>query len=240
MKNAVRRVIRRVTPLFVRVSAKALYDAESRMLLNLLIRRDTHTHQTTPTTYLDRYPETFAAARSLLKDSPTTRILSFGCSTGEEVLSLRKYFPTSAIVGAEINQESLEQCRKLKVDGAITFVESAPDQIDQLAPFDAIFAMSVLQRLPHLAARKHITNLAALYPFAQFERQIRAFDRWTRAPGLIVIQNTQYRFSDTDVSAKYDVVGSSAAPESARTYDRRSRLISGAPYTDTIFRKRIY
>ena len=58
-------------------------------------------HQTAPYTWLDRYPELFDLAARLAPDA--RRILSFGCSTGEELVSLRRRFPEAEIVGAEIN-----------------------------------------------------------------------------------------------------------------------------------------
>jgi cyclopropane fatty-acyl-phospholipid synthase-like methyltransferase len=227
-----------LTPLPLKVIAKAPFDQESRRLLKMLLRPDRTTHQTTPMTALDRYPETFTAVRDLLICVPEPRILSFGCSTGEEVLTLRRYLPGATIVGAEINKSCLEACRRLEVDGATHFVESTAQDIQQHGPYDAIFAMSVLQRLPHLVERKRIHNLSRLYPFAQFERQVVAFDQWLNKRGILVIQNTQYRFQDTTVAAGYRACGyDRTPPPTLRWFDRRGHLLKGHIYPDIIFQK---
>jgi tRNA G46 methylase TrmB len=62
-------------------------------------------HQLVDWTAPNRYPEIFAAAAAAAPDA--RRILSFGCSTGEECVSLAEYFPKSEIIGAEINVLSL-------------------------------------------------------------------------------------------------------------------------------------
>ncbi|MEI4884199.1 class I SAM-dependent methyltransferase, partial [Klebsiella pneumoniae] len=79
---------------------------------------------------------------------PEVRILSFGCSTGEEVLTLRRYFPHASIVGAELNRRSLTICERLNVDDRIQFTFSRHDLIARHGPFDAVFCMAVLQRGP--------------------------------------------------------------------------------------------
>jgi chemotaxis methyl-accepting protein methylase len=45
----------------------------------------------------NRYPEIFAAA--VAAAAAARRILSFGCSTGEECVSLAEYFPKAEIIG---------------------------------------------------------------------------------------------------------------------------------------------
>src|SRR5687767_9417567 len=73
-------------------------------------------HQTTVLTSMDRYPTVFSACRHLFAEQKEIRILSFGCSSGEEVLTLRQYFPHAYITGADINPRSLALCRKHLVD----------------------------------------------------------------------------------------------------------------------------
>jgi hypothetical protein len=77
---------------------RALTGHKYSLLFGLLHPR---THQAKSTTKLNRYPEIFAAAT---KAAPSARkILSFGCSTGEECVTLANYFPTAQIIGADIN-----------------------------------------------------------------------------------------------------------------------------------------
>lgn len=68
-------------------------------------------HQTTLYTSMDRYPGIFAACQSYFAGRKELRILSYGCATGEEVVTLRRYFPRAFITGAEINRRSLAICK---------------------------------------------------------------------------------------------------------------------------------
>src|SRR5579862_8906410 len=60
-------------------------------------RRPTGLFQYRSLTRTDRYPEIFGFVRTQLP--PSARLLSFGCATGEEVFSLRTYFPAAVIRG---------------------------------------------------------------------------------------------------------------------------------------------
>ncbi len=58
-------------------------------------------------TRYDRYPEIFRTARLAAGPQPL-RILSFGCSTGEEPRTLaEKYFATSQILGVDVAPDVL-------------------------------------------------------------------------------------------------------------------------------------
>ena len=195
-------------------------------------------HQTTPLTWRDRYPEIFSTVRTLLADHSTPRLLSFGCSTGEEVLTLREYFPAAQIVGAEINEHSLAVCRSLKLDDRVRFVRSSSETLSQLAPFDAIFAMAVLQRTPERVESMGVRDLRQLYPFERFDSQVSEFDRWLQPGGLLVIHHTQYRFDDATIAGRYEPAGGrELAVVDGIKFDRASRRIDGPVAVATIFRK---
>ncbi|WP_368657351.1 trans-aconitate 2-methyltransferase [Metabacillus halosaccharovorans] len=147
-------------------------DTEFRSILLLQVFSSKNVHQTTPLTYMDRYPEIFSACRDYFGDKKDLKILSFGCSTGEEVLTLRSYFPNAYIIGADINKRSLAIYRKLPVDNKITFIHSSSSEIQKHGPFDAVFCMAVLQRKPHYIAAKGISSIKKIYPFEKFEKQI--------------------------------------------------------------------
>jgi hypothetical protein len=67
-----------------------LLDREHRsVVLVKLFNRDS-VHQTTPLTWMDRYPEIFSRCRAYFTDRKNLNILSYGCSTGEEVITLRR------------------------------------------------------------------------------------------------------------------------------------------------------
>lgn len=60
----------------------------------------------------NRYPGIFSFVQSTLGAASDIRVLSFGCSTGEEVFSLRQYFPRAVIKGLDINSGNIAACRR--------------------------------------------------------------------------------------------------------------------------------
>lgn len=132
---------------------KICTDKEFRAIFYMSIFNAGKVHQTTPLTCMDRYPIIFSACRDYFNDNKDIKILSYGCSTGEEVLTLRKYFNDANIVGAEINKNSFKICRKLKVDDKITFINSNQNEIKKNGKFDLIFCIAVFQRTPDTITR---------------------------------------------------------------------------------------
>lgn len=75
-------------------------SVESRNAALLLLRPPKGLFQPYGTTSVDRYPDIFKHVRALVSDGEGVRILSFGCSTGEEVFSLRRCFSTQLLRGS--------------------------------------------------------------------------------------------------------------------------------------------
>jgi predicted O-methyltransferase YrrM len=188
-------------------------------------------HQTAPYTWLERYPELFDQAARLAPDA--RRILSFGCSTGQELVSLRRRFPHAEIVGAEINPRSRAIARSMIAGDPLTTV-LAPRRIER--SFDLVFALSVLQRDPRgVAAEVEARHLAALYPFERFDAAIRSLAELLASGGLLCVDNALYRVEDSSVAGALDPVGDS--PSMHRTLlGPHGRRLDGAT-AKTIFRK---
>ena len=144
-------------------------------------------HQVPNRTWLNRYPEIFAAAAAAAPDA--RRILSFGCSTGEECVSLADYFPEAQIIGADINPLSLLEARKRRSD-RIRFVYASDRILSGYGGFDAVFCMAVLR-----SSRRKL--LVGEYPFDRFAERTRFLESLVKPGGLLVIHNTSYRFGDT-------------------------------------------
>jgi Methyltransferase domain len=153
-------------------------------------------HQGPNKTSLDRYPEIFAAAAAALPNAQN--VLSFGCSTGEECVTLANYFPGAMIVGADINPLNLLKARKHRSD-RIRFVYASGRILSSFGGFDAVFCMAVL-RTPK---RKKI---AEHYPFARFEERALFLESLVKPGGLLVIHNATYRFSDTEHRGVYESI----------------------------------
>jgi SAM-dependent methyltransferase len=211
--------------------ARLLTTAERRSLLwtRLVYRADVH--QTTPYTCEDRYPELFDLAAALMPDAK--RIWSFGCSTGEELVTLRRRFPGAEIVGSELNPRSRRiAARRTKQDRRISVVRSDAVQ----GTFDIVFALAVLQREPHKIAEMEIADLSPYYPFQRFDAAVRELAGALRRGGLLCVANAQYRVEDSSIVAELEPVKDS--PELGEPLfgadGRRLRAAAGR----TIFQKR--
>jgi SAM-dependent methyltransferase len=194
-------------------------------------------HQTTVLTWMDRYPKIFSACRDFFGGDAEIRILSFGCSSGEEVLTLRRYFPRAFITGADINPRNLALCRKHEVDDRIVFVSSDRGRIQPHGPFDLILCMAVLQRTPHAVEEQRLTSLKAIYPFEKFDRQVSELDSHLKTGGLLVIHHTQYLVADTSVAAAYDALEGIERVNDGPKFDRNSDLVTSDVAIASVFRK---
>jgi hypothetical protein len=212
-------------------TVRSLLTAEGRARLWTKFRHGDEVHQTTPFTSPDRYPELFDAVARLVPDA--RHILSFGCSTGEELIALRRRFPGAQIVGAEINPRSRRLARKLTAsDAAISVV--APSQVS--GSYDAVFALAVFQREPHKMDELEIDDLSAFYPFERFDAGVTSLLERLRPEGILCVINNQYRVEDSSAAEQLAAVDESPigngpffAPDG-----RRSEQLTGR----TIFRKR--
>jgi hypothetical protein len=158
-------------------------------------------YQTSPDTAEERYPELFDLAARLRPDA--ARILSFGCSTGEELTSLRRKFAAAEIVGAEINPRSRRIARRrVRLDRRITVV--APQAVE--GTFDVIFALAVLQREPHKIAEMQVEDLTPFYPFSRFDAAIAGLVRRLNSGGLLCVDNAHYRVEDSSVASELEPV----------------------------------
>lgn len=217
---------------------RILIDPNYRAILFLQLSNNKNVHQTTPLTFMNRYPEIFAASKDYFNNKKELKILSYGCSTGEEVLTLRQYFPTAHIIGADINKQSLAICKRRTVDEKITFIYSTPSELKKFGPYDAIFCMAVLQRKPHYIAEKGISSLKKIYPFEKFEKQIIELDQLIKLQGLLIVHYTQYSLQDTCVASKYKVLGSYHQNDySSPVFDKNSELIKNPSPQSTMFIK---
>lgn len=154
-----------------------------------------------------RYPQVFGFVSELLNGQG--RLLSFGCSIGDEVFTLaERHFDHSTIVGVDISANAVAMAEQrlrepdnpaLKPraadlrDNAISFV--TPDRLGD-EPFDAVFAMSVLCRWPP-------GNITETFPYGLFCDVLSRIDALVRPGGYLVLFNTSYHFEATPTAERY-------------------------------------
>jgi SAM-dependent methyltransferase len=208
-----------------------LLTSERRSSLWTRIVHRNEVHQTTPYTCADRYPELFDLAASLAPNG--ARILSFGCSTGEELAALRRRFPDAEIVGAEINPRSRRiAAKRLASDPRIAVVHPASVE----GTFDVVFALAVLQREPHKIAEMGVEDLSPYYPHRRFDSAVRDLSRRLRPNGLLCVANAHYRVEDSSVAGQFEACAASP-PMAEPIFGPDGRLLHHTP-ARTLFRKR--
>jgi SAM-dependent methyltransferase len=177
-------------------------EGRARLWTRFVHRREVH--QTSPDTSEERYPELFDFAARVMPNA--ARILSFGCSTGEELAALRRRFPVAEIVGVEINPRSRRiAARRMKADQRSTVV--APGGL--VGSFDLVFALAVLQREPHKIEETSVEDLTPYYPFARFDAAVRLLAGIVRPGGLLCVANTHYRVEDSSSATILSVLAKS-------------------------------
>jgi trans-aconitate methyltransferase len=190
----------------------------------------------------DRYPETFAFVQAQLGVDSVVNILSFGCSTGEEVFSLRHYFPRAAIKGVDANPGNIAVCRRrLKSvnDANITFEAAATLAAESAAAYDAIFCMAVL-RHGELGRRRAVRS-DHLLPFELFAQAVESFSRCLKPGGLLAMRHSNFRLRDAPRGVDFETVLREVADDPANTtplFGPDNQFLPDAIYPDTVFRKK--
>src|SRR5690554_4922222 len=74
---------------------------------------------------------------------PSAKVLSFGCSTGEELAHLREILPPDDVLfGCDVNPDAVAAADSLGLHGTRVFA-STEDNLRQFAAYDIILALSV-------------------------------------------------------------------------------------------------
>ena len=204
-----------------------------------LTSRDT-LFQDDGTTGPDRYPTIFAFVREALGDGETPRLLSFGCATGEEVLSLRRYFPQAHLAGIDINPRHITLARarpELARDARVTLERAGSLRGQADGAFDAIFCLSVLRRGILGVGRRERCD--PHLRFADFDRQIAEFARCLRPGGLLAVRNSNFRVRDASAAGQFEVALRLRLAPDATTplFGPDNRRLADQVYGEAVFRR---
>jgi SAM-dependent methyltransferase len=189
----------------------------------------------------DRYPWLFDFAASALGDVAASQLLSFGCSLGEEVFSLRRRLPAAVIKGIDIDRANIAVClarADRANDAQMAFEVGSSAKNEPSDHYDAVFCLAVLCHgdLTVSGARRS----DPLLRFEEFERSVVDLARCVRPGGLLFLHTTNFRFSDTTAAQGFDVVLEARPDQLAPDvlFDREGRLAPGERYLPVGFRKR--
>jgi hypothetical protein len=160
-------------------------------------RAQNHVH-----THLFRRTDVLRTAQAQLGVPPDRKlkILSFGCSTGEEIVTIRSIFPDADVFGCEIEPVALEEA--IATTGHLaTIFKSDRAALRDHGPFDLINCAAVLCLNPP-------TDMQKLFPPEDFDELLTVLDSAVRPGGLIALTNASYRFYNSPLASSYDPVRS--------------------------------
>lgn len=200
--------------------------------------RQHHLLQPSTLTVADRHPRLFTELRNRLRAVERPHLLSFGCSTGEEVFALADYFPTATIRGIDINHACIRTARRRArqaADPRLSFACASSAAAEPVGGYDAIFALSVLRHGRLDAERPD--DCSAILPFARFAAILDGLDRCLRPGGYMVLWGSNFRFRDTPLMAGYAVEFAMPPKERLPVYDDKNQRLSEPGPQELIFKK---
>ena len=191
--------------------------------------------QSAPTTQLNRHPDIFEDLGARFKDQPI-RILSFGCSTGEECQSLSTYLPNALIIGVDVNKKSIEKAKSKFTSERLSFYHLEAKSLHTLGKFDVITAISVLCRYPE---SKLIQNIESVFPFSIFEKSVGYLDQVLNSEGYLFIRSSNFRFMETEYNKKYKVISfkGQRRPEIFPKFNKNNCRLEGFEEREELFQK---
>ncbi|HJQ03994.1 MAG TPA: class I SAM-dependent methyltransferase [Nocardioides sp.] len=218
---------------------------EQREAAVALVLRPPNLFQPFTTTARDRYPEELACMRDALAHLPPDglRLLSFGCASGEELLTLHEQFPEARITGIDVNPLALRAARRRINEAAaghlVSLVRAGDAEGEPEAAYDAVLAFAVLR---HGGLNDAPPTCTAMLRFADFERTVTGLCRAVRPGGIFAIRHANFRFTDCAVAAGFEPVRTGFPSVSAigptPVYGRHDELLDVALRDDGLYRRR--
>lgn len=190
------------------------------------------------TTFARRYPEIFDFLETALADRAAPRLMSFGCSTGEEVLGLSDRFPAARITGIDIDPGNVAASLRATVGIAgITIRRAASLAGEPTAAYDAILCMAVVRN--GQLDRRRPSCCDRYLRFADFAALAADFERCLAPGGLLALRHSNFRLRDTPVAGAFETVFARPYSHGPRPviYGPDDRLMPGIVETDAVFRK---
>lgn len=203
------------------------------------LRRPHNLFQPFAETSLERYPEIFDTVAGELR-TPAPRLLSFGCSSGEELVSLWRRWPEAEVRGVDINGHSVRAARRLlRTAGAparVSVVRGGDVGSEEPGSFDAVFALAVFRHghLNHAPA-----SCAPLLRFADFDRAISELAALVRPSGVLAIGHANFRFGDTAAATGFHrlPMPPEFGPGNSPVYSADDQLAASQERDDGVWRR---
>jgi hypothetical protein len=161
-------------------------------------------------TWVMREMPLLRTASALIGPEKPARILSFGCSVGDELASLHCAFPAARLFGCDVEPAALAAAARILPGDAEVF-PSTREAIAAHGPYDMVCALSSL--CLHPPPKPEV--MQARLPFALFEDLLGFLVDQLVPGGVLVVVNPSYCVSDTAVAARLQPVRRTDLPFSA-------------------------
>lgn len=157
--------------------------------------------QTNIATFLFREIDAVSIAGKILNRTSPINILSFGCSIGDELATLRVHFPNATIHGCDIDPFALDVAQRSVGKLAHVFV-SSEEEIIRRGPYDLVCAFSSLciHPLPVLPVFQRD------FPFSRFEQMVELLSAQMRPGAIFAVKNSSYPFNLTRVARDFNTI----------------------------------
>jgi len=151
-----------------------------------------------------RYANFYEAIPRLSLVPAAPRVLVFGCSTGQELNTVRFFMPDAQIFGCDITEAVVAEAQRTAPHAEVFL--STDEAIAARGPFDLVCANSVLCRHPFPAE-----PYCDVLPPADFERLLSLIVRNLAPGGLLLAYNCNYVIDDFDLAADLTPITLSSA-----------------------------
>ncbi len=138
----------------------------------------------------NRFPKIYQRAAKLKPDAK--RVLSFGCSTGEEVFALADIFPGAEIMGVDIDHRSIRIAREKNKHRDRVFFQ---DDLGGTGKYDVCLCLMVL--------------FCMEYPlkFEPFEKALTVINKHLNPGAVLMIYTAEFNPFQTEVIANgYEII----------------------------------
>lgn len=141
-------------------------------------------------TGMNRYPRIFDSLQALLKGAAEPRVLSYGCSSGAEVRTVREHLPRARVHGYDVLTRIIEENSAKNDDAMVEYIRSPFDL--QAASYDAVLVLGVLSSWPN-----------SVMAFRDVEKTLRNAHLLLRPGGYLAVYNPSYPFSEFSIYDSY-------------------------------------
>jgi SAM-dependent methyltransferase len=222
----------------LRIAYGLIRGGEARRIAWLAIRPRPGMFQPFGFTALDRYPVVFRYIQRQLGAERPVALLSFGCASGEEVFTLRRYFPNATVKGLDVDPIQIRRSQAALAarggDPRISFEVAGSPDAEADASYDAIFAMAVFR---HGDLHLRPPSCEKWVRFEDFEAAVTSLARALRPGGYLALRNANFRFADTALASQFERRLAREPNPATPAYGRDNRLIEDDVPDDGVFQK---